>query len=127
MEKKRFYTYQLKGFIEVRPITGSLRMVKHLHHPYIFRTFGKDPRNPTKHLTGEPKHSTKNKPSTQASPKVTAAPSISSSTSRFSITSTSSSSSSATVPTSTKSDYMIYQYIIPEQIIINKPLFYLKL
>ena len=38
-KREDFYTYQLNGFIEVRPITGSLRMVKHLHHTHIFRTF----------------------------------------------------------------------------------------
>ena len=53
-KKEDFYIYPLNGFIEVRPITGSLRMVKYLHHAYIFRTFGDDPRNPAKHVTRAP-------------------------------------------------------------------------
>ena len=59
-KREDFYTYRLNEFIEVHPITGYLRMVKYLHHAYIFRTFGDDPRNPAKHVTGAP---TKNKPS----------------------------------------------------------------
>ena len=73
-KREDFYTYQLNGFIEVHPITGCLRMVKHLHHAYIFRTFGKDPRNPAKHVTGMSTKSTKNEPSTPTSVSVTGGP-----------------------------------------------------
>ena len=79
-KREDFYTYRLNEFIEVHPITGCLRMVKHLHHAYIFRTFGKDPRNPAKHVTGTPTKSTKNKPSTPTSISVTGGPPINSST-----------------------------------------------
>ena len=76
-KREDFYTYQLNGFIEVHPITGCLRMVKYLHHAYIFRTFGDDPRNPAKHVTEAP---TKNKPSTPPPTSVTGEPPINSST-----------------------------------------------
>ena len=58
-------------------MTGCLRMVKHLHHAYIFRTFGDDPRNPAKHVTAAP---TKIKPSTPPPTSVTGEPPINSST-----------------------------------------------
>ena len=76
-KREDFYTYQFKGFIEVHPITGSLRMVKYLHHAYIFRTFGDDPRNPAKHVTRAP---TKNKPSNPPFTGVTGEPPVNSST-----------------------------------------------
>ena len=66
-KKEDFYSYRFNDFIEVRPMIGCLRMLKHYSHAYIFRTFGKDPRNPTKCMTGTTTSSTKKRPSTPAS------------------------------------------------------------
>ena len=50
-KKEDFYSYRYNNFIEVRPMIGCLRMLKRYSHVIIFRTYGKDPRNPSKHWT----------------------------------------------------------------------------